>query len=56
VVAIPLKTGSGQFAGMFGISLKLDVLSDKVTQVKVGKTGYPFMIGKKGLTIAHPNK
>jgi methyl-accepting chemotaxis protein len=56
VVAIPLKTVSGQFAGMFGISIKLAALSDKITEVKIGKTGYPFMIAKDGMTIAHPKK
>lgn len=56
VVAVPVKTGSGQFAGIFGAVVKLDTLSDKITQVKAGKTGYPFMIDRTGLTVAHPNK
>lgn len=56
VVAVPLETVSGQFAGIFGISLQLSALSDKVTQVKVGKTGYSFMIANDGMIIAHPNK
>ena len=55
VVAVPLKTASGKFIGMFGISVKLDTLSKKITQVKLGKTGYPFMADKNGLIIAHPN-
>ena len=56
VVATPLETPSGQFAGVFGITLQLSALSDKVTQVKVGKTGYSFMIANDGMIIAHPNK
>jgi len=56
VVAVPVKTDSGQFAGIFAAVVKLDALSDKITQVKVGTTGYPFMIAKDGMTIAHPNK
>ena len=56
VVAIPLKTASGGFAGIFGSVIKLDGLSDRITQVKIGKTGYPFMIQKTGLIIAHPNQ
>ncbi len=56
VIAIPLKTDSGQFAGMFGVSLKLDALSNKITQVKIGETGYPFMADKNGLIISHPNQ
>jgi methyl-accepting chemotaxis protein len=56
VVAVPLKTASGQFLGMFGITVKLDILSKEITQVKMGNTGYPFMADKKGMIIAHPNQ
>ncbi len=55
VVAIPIKADSGQFAGIFGMVIKLDGLSEKITQVKIGETGYPFMIGQNGVVIAHPN-
>jgi len=56
VVAIPLKTFSGEFVGMFGLSIKLASLSNKITEVKIGNTGYPFMVDKKGIVIAHPNQ
>ncbi len=56
VIAVPLKTGSGKFTGIFGVVVQLDGLSDKITKIKIGDTGYPFMIGKDGLMIAHPNK
>ena len=56
IIGVPVKTGSGQFAGIFGIVIQLNALSDRITRVKVGKTGYPFMIDQAGITIAHPNK
>jgi len=56
VVAIPLKTTTGSFAGIFATVLKLETLSDKITKVKIGNTGYPFMLAKDGMTIAHPKK
>ncbi len=54
-LAVPLNTPSGQFGGAFIFVIKLDRLSDKITAVKIGKTGYPFMIDKTGLVISHPS-
>ncbi|MCG8550828.1 MAG: methyl-accepting chemotaxis protein [Desulfobacterales bacterium] len=54
VVAVPLQDNSGSFAGILGVTLKLTGLSKKITQVKMGTTGYPFMTGNDGLFIAHP--
>ena len=56
VVAVPLKNLSGQFIGVFGISIKLESLSLKINQVKLGQTGYPYMIDKHGLLVVHPEK
>ncbi|MBU1196678.1 MAG: methyl-accepting chemotaxis protein [Proteobacteria bacterium] len=55
VVAVALTTHAGKFAGIFASVVKLESLSDKITRVKMGETGYPFMADKNGLTIAHPN-
>jgi len=56
VVAVPLQDNSGSFAGILGVSVKLSVLSEEITQVKIGETGYPFMLAKDGVFIAHPVK
>lgn len=56
VISIPLETKMGQFAGVFATVLKLSALSDKITAVKLGESGYPFVIDKNGLTIVHPKK
>ena len=54
VVCAPVLDANGQFAGAIGISMELAAVSEKITAVKVGQTGYPFMIGRDGITIAHP--
>ena len=55
-VAVPLKSSSGEFMGIFATILKLDILSDKITGVKLGQTGYPFLVDKNSIVLAHPNK
>ena len=54
VICAPLADAGGKFAGAVGIVMKIDALSDKITAVKIGQTGYPFMIGRDGIIIAHP--
>ncbi len=54
-ICIPVYSPSGQFSGALAIVLKLDILSEKILAVKVGKTGYPFMVDRSGLVIVHPN-
>lgn len=34
---------------------KMDVINDIFSQVKVGVTGYPFMVDGDGLCVVHPN-
>ncbi|MCG8633536.1 MAG: methyl-accepting chemotaxis protein [Desulfobacterales bacterium] len=55
-IAVPLETGSGEFAGVLCSVLKLEALSSKLTTVKIGETGYAYMMNSEGILIAHPNK
>lgn len=55
-ISVPVKTVYGDFIGMFATILKLDVLTDEITNVKLGKTGYPFIVDNTGLVVAHPLK
>jgi len=55
-VCVPVYGGSKKFAGVVVVLLKIDFLMDKITSVRVGTTGYPWMINEKGVVLAHPNK
>jgi len=55
-ISSPILSPSGEFVGVIAMILKTDFLSDKLSSVKIGKTGYVFMTDKSGLVIAHPKK
>ncbi len=54
-ICVPILSPSGQFAGALAIILKIDFLAEKILSVKVGKSGYPFLVDRNGLLIVHPN-
>ncbi|HOM07630.1 MAG TPA: methyl-accepting chemotaxis protein [Syntrophales bacterium] len=56
VVAAPIQDASGSFVGAVLGVVKIDFLVDRIAATKVGKTGYAYMVDKKGLLIAHPKK
>ncbi len=56
VLCAPIYSYSGEFLGVFGLSLKAQPLLSHVSTVKVGTTGYAFMCNRDGLIIAHPKK
>jgi len=56
VLCAPILSYSGDFLGVFGLSLKAQPLIGHVSSVKVGTTGYAFMCDHNGLIIAHPKK
>ncbi|WP_411681269.1 methyl-accepting chemotaxis protein [Clostridium thailandense] len=53
--AVPIKNNN-EVVGVLIETSDGNKLSELTNQVKVGKTGYAFMIKKDGATIAHPNK
>jgi methyl-accepting chemotaxis protein len=54
-ICLPILSPSGQFNGALAIILKIDFLSEKILAVKIGKTGYTFMVDRNGIIIVHPN-
>ncbi|HAJ27865.1 MAG TPA: methyl-accepting chemotaxis protein [Syntrophus sp. (in: bacteria)] len=55
-VCAPIYSQTGEFVGIAGAAMKIDFLVEKIVAVKIGQTGYPFMVDHTGLIIAHPKK
>ncbi|MDR3564749.1 MAG: methyl-accepting chemotaxis protein [Negativicutes bacterium] len=55
VVAQPLKQ-NGQIVGVIAAVIDFGSLAKKVGAIKVGQTGYGYLIDKTGLIVFHPNK
>ncbi|WP_306549341.1 methyl-accepting chemotaxis protein [Desulfobulbus sp.] len=53
-IAAPLHSSANQFLGVVGLVLKAEYFTHLVADRKVGETGYPFMINKEGIVLAHP--
>ncbi len=54
VIAAPVKKPDGTFMGAFVSIIAMTELSNTITKVKIGETGYPFVTDNKGNLIAHP--
>ncbi|GAU79133.1 methyl-accepting chemotaxis protein [Fusibacter sp. 3D3] len=53
-VGAPVLDKNGNFKGVLAADVQLDVISDKINQVKVGEDGYAFIITNGGIIVAHP--
>ena len=56
VACAPVLSANNEFLGVFGMSIKAETVINAVSGVKIGKTGYGWMINKDGLIIAHPKE
>ncbi|MDD4583840.1 MAG: cache domain-containing protein, partial [Eubacteriales bacterium] len=54
-IGTPIKSQDGQIIGVLIGDLDYIAFNKIVSEIKVGKTGYGFMINNKGTTVAHPN-
>jgi methyl-accepting chemotaxis protein len=55
-IATPIHSPDGKIVGAIANILSIGVLGDLISNTKVGKTGYAWMIDKEGRFIAHPDK
>jgi methyl-accepting chemotaxis protein len=56
LVTVPIIDG-GRVAGILGSIVSVGTFSHQIVKdIKIGKTGYPYIFDKNGLTFAHPKK
>ncbi|MFA5181179.1 MAG: cache domain-containing protein [Syntrophales bacterium] len=55
-ICAPILGGNGEFIGAALAVVKIDFLIDQISSIKVGETGYPFVVDARGIVIAHPNR
>jgi len=55
-IAAPVETMDGQFAGALVSVVQTDFLAAEIVSVKIGETGYPFLVDANGLVLIHPDK
>jgi len=51
-----LRRASGESNGLVGVIVSLDYLGAFAQNIKLGKTGYGWIIDQHGLVIAHPDQ
>ncbi len=56
VVAAPVKGADGKVSGVLFGAIELTEVARKVGEVKIGKTGFAYMLKGDGVTIAYPDK
>ncbi len=56
MVTAPILDG-GRVAGIMGLTVDIGTFTQEmVSEIKIGKTGYPYITSKEGLFVAHPVK
>ncbi len=56
VLAVPIQETVGGIAGVLAIAMTITEISDAVTDLAIGETGYAFLLDKNGHVIAHQTK
>ncbi|MBP2629002.1 MAG: hypothetical protein H6Q69_2294 [Firmicutes bacterium] len=51
-----VRNFEGTAIGVLGIDVSLDQFTRKFSEIKIGETGYVFMLAKDGTIMAHPNR
>jgi methyl-accepting chemotaxis protein len=52
----PVRGTDGKLAGIINVGMDLDAMTRELTSVKIGETGYAFILDTAGMIVAHPDK
>lgn len=52
----PIKDPAGKPIGIIGASISIDTIVDLVSKIKLGDSGYAFLVDKNGTFVTHPDK
>jgi methyl-accepting chemotaxis protein len=56
VLAQPVRDASGSLVGVLNAGMDLESLTAELTSLKIGTTGYAFILDAQGMVLAHPDK
>lgn len=54
--AEPVKDASGKVVGVVAVDLSLGGLADRIAKIKIGDTGYVYVVDNSNNTMIHPNR
>jgi methyl-accepting chemotaxis protein len=54
--AAPVKNADNAIVGSLGAGADMDLISDKITGRKIGKSGFSYLVGEDNSILAHPDK
>ena len=54
-IIFPIKDANGQAIGLINGVMKVSFLAAKINEIKLGKTGYAYIVNKEGLIIVYPD-
>lgn len=55
ILSAPINNSAGRLQGVIAIAATLSEISDQIANSHIGKTGFAFLVDKKGEVISHPS-
>jgi len=55
-IAYPIKGEGGKVIGVVAGVMRVSFLAAKINEIKLGKTGYTYMVNKDGVVIVYPDQ